>query len=166
MNLATVQDFIQQFGLYMQLMACLAYILNFRRVDTFVSLCVGILLLTPSQFLFERYLLELAIEPTNKEMVRNLWYIGFAISDMVFVAIVALIAHFQNLKFDFTSKILAFSFLGMAWIQLFRYVDRIVIETDMLGEFYRASIPAINISVTIVIVVFTLGMIAADGARK
>ena len=166
MSLDSIQDFIQQFGLYMQVMAVLAYIMNFRRIDTFVYLWVGILLITPSQYVYELYLLELAIQPENQALVRNIWYIGFAISDMVLVAIVALIARAQKLKFDFASNILAFSFISMAWVQLVRYVDHIMIETDVLGQFYSASIPTIHIMVTIVIVVFTLVMIAADGSRS
>lgn len=165
MSLDNIQDFIQQFGLYMQVMACLAYMMNFRRADTFVYLCVGILLLTPAQYLFEQYLLDLAVYPENQAMVRNLWYVGFALSDMVFIVVVALIARAQKLQFDLASKILAFSFISMAWIQLIRYVDRIMMETDVLGQFYSTSIPSINIMVTIVIVVFSLGMIAADGSR-
>ncbi|WP_100656924.1 hypothetical protein [Alteromonas flava] len=165
MDIFVVRDFIQQFGLYLQVMACLAYILNFRRADTFVYLCVGILLLTPAHYVYEQYLLELAILPENQAFVRNAWYIGFAITDIAFVAIVVLLARKAQLKFDFASKVLAYSFVSLAFIQLFRYVDRIVLETDMLGWFYRTSVPTINSGVTLLIVVFTLGMIAADGRR-
>ncbi|MDM7861138.1 hypothetical protein QTP81_11065 [Alteromonas sp. ASW11-36] len=151
MDLDSIKDYIQEYGLYIQLFACMAYILKFRAADTFVYMCIGILLLSPLHILYQNQLLALAQNEEYRGLVRNLWYFGFALTDIMMVLIVIGLSKRDNLKFDTASKVMAGAFITMAVIQILGYIDQVVTETDYLADFYMTSIPLINIGVTIVI---------------
>lgn len=157
MDIVLLREYIQHYGLYMQLAACLAYIWRFKTADAFVYMCVGILLLTPLHVVYENYLLALSENEDMRTLVRNLWYFGFALTDIMLVAIVIHLTKKEHIKLNLTTKALMASFLLMALIQIAGYVDQVVINTDYLANFYMASIPIINIGVTIIIVSFSAG---------
>lgn len=165
MDIIQLRDSIQHYELYMQLIACMAYIIRFRTADTFVYMCVGILVLTPIHIVYEKQLLELATDPEYRALVRNIWYIGYALTNVLLVTAVVLISKKEGLKFDYASRLMATSFLTLAVIQVVRYIDRIVIETDLLGVAYSIAIPTINLGVTFTIIFASIAAIVVGAAR-
>lgn len=165
MDIIQIRDSIQHYELYMQLTACMAYIIRFRTADTFVYLCVGVLVLTPIHIVYEKQLLELATNPDYRALVRNIWYIGYALTDVLLVVSVVYIAKKEKLKFDYASRLMAISFLALATVQVVRYIDRIILETDVLGAAYSIAIPTINIGVTFTIIFASLAAIAVGTVR-
>lgn len=151
MDIDLVKDYIQEYGLYIQLFACMAYVAKFKAADSFVVMVVGILLLGPAHLLYQNLLLDLAQLEQNRVMVRNLWYFGFAATDIMMVFIVYGLCTRWKLKFDVASKLMAGAFVTMAMIQVIGYIDQVITETNYLADFYMTSIPLINIGVTIVI---------------
>ena len=162
MDLDSIKDHIQQYGLYIQLIACLAYIWRFKTADAFVYMCVGILVLTPLHVVYETKLLALSENEEMRSLVRNLWYFGFAVTDIMLVAIVVHLTKKGKVQLDYPTKALMASFLLMAVIQFAGYVDQVVTNTDYLANFYMTSIPVINIGVTIIIASFSAGAFVAS----
>jgi len=162
MDLDSIKEQIQYYGLYIQLIACLAYIWRFKAADAFVYMCVGILILTPLHVVYENYLLALSENEAMRALVRNLWYFGFAVTDILLVAIVVHLTKKGQVTLNLTTKALMASFLLMALIQVAGYIDQVVINTDYLADFYMTSIPMINIGVTIIIVSFAAGSFVAS----
>lgn len=97
-----------------------------------------------------------------RALVRNLWYFGFAVTDILLVAIVVHLTKKGQVTLNLTTKALMASFLLMALIQVAGYIDQVVINTDYLADFYMTSIPMINIGVTIIIVSFAAGSFVAS----
>lgn len=166
MDLELLRDYIQTYELYIQLSAFIAYVARFRTADTFVYMCVGILILMPLHFVYEKELLALAQQEEYRPLVRNLWYFGFGMTDILLVWTVAGIARKEKLKFDIASIIIAGCFILLAIIQLIGYVDHVITETHYFADFYMASIPIINVFVTSLIAVSSAAAIAASYAFK
>lgn len=162
MDIVLLREYIQHYGLYMQLIAFIAYIWRFKTVDAFVYMCIGILVMTPLHVVYENYLLALSENESMRTLVRNLWYFGFALTDVLLVTIVVLLTKKGQVKLDLTTKALMASFILMAFIQVAGYVDQVVINADYLANFYMTSIPIINIGVTIIIVSFAAGAFVAS----
>lgn len=166
MELNLIRDFIQHYGLYMQMVACLAYIWRFRVIDAFTYICAGILILTPLHVVYGKTLLELAQNEEMRGLVRNLWYLGFALTDVLLVVVIAHISKKERLKLDFPTKALMFIYLLLAAIQLIGYVDQVITKTDYLANFYMVSIPVINLIVTAIIVTASLGSITSSLVKR
>lgn len=87
-----------------------------------------------------------------KDLVRALWYLGFALSDwaLIFAALWA-IKRFSLTRHYGTDTILV-SYAIMGVLQITRYYDRYILETNALEYVYKNGIPAINTIITFVVV--------------
>lgn len=133
--------------------------MNFRVMNTFSVSVVGILLLTSVHFVFEKEMLELAKDESMQALVRNAWYLFFALTNALLIVIVTLYAKAKKLEFDIASKLLMYSFVALSLMQIARYLDRLVLESNVLGNLYSISIPSINITVTLLIFFYAFGSI-------
>jgi hypothetical protein len=146
-----IRDFIQTFGLYMQVCACVAYIFYTRKTSAFFYCTLAVILFTFIQYHLEKELLILAQNPQFEQLVYNAWYLGFAYIDAVFVILLIYVCKKQSLPVDNITRMILLSYVTLGCMQIARYVDRIIMESDSLGELYRIVIPTINISVTLLI---------------
>ena len=146
-----IRDFIQTFGLYMQVFACIAYIFYTRKISAFFYCAIAVILFTFIQYHLEKELLILAQNPNFEQVVYNAWYLGFAYLDAVFVILVIYICRKSALPIDNVTRMILLSYFTLGFMQIARYVDRIIMESNSLGEIYSIVIPTINISVTLLI---------------
>lgn len=151
-----IRDFIQTFGLYMQVIACIAYILCNRKTSAFLYCLLAVLLFTFFQYLLEKELLNLAKKPQFEQLVYNAWYIGFAYLDAVFVILVVYVCKKKSLAIGNITRMILISYVTLGCMQIARYLDRIILETDKLGELYSIVVPTINISVTLLVCGYSL----------
>jgi len=146
-----IRDFIQTFGLYMQIFACIAYILYTRKASAFFYCVLAIIIFTGIQYLLEKELLNLAKNPEYEQLVYNAWYLGFAYADAVFVIAVLYVCKKQSLEIGNITRMILISYVALGVMQIARYFDRIILETNSLGELYSVVVPTINISVTLLV---------------
>lgn len=146
-----IREFIQTFGLYMQVFACIAYIFYTRKSSAFFYCTLAVLLFTFIQFHLEKELLILAQNPQFEQVVYNAWYLGFAYIDAVFVILVIYVCRKNALPIGNITRMILLSYVTLGCMQIARYIDRIIMESNTLGELYSIVIPTINISVTLLI---------------
>ena len=154
-----IRDFIQTFGLYMQVFACIAYILYTRKTSAFFYCLIAIILFTGIQYVLEKELLSLAQNPNYEQLVYNAWYLGFAYADALFVISVIFVCRKNAFLIDNTTRMILISYVTLGAMQVARYFDRIILETNSLGEMYSIVVPTINLSVTLLVcanVIFVL----------
>ncbi|WP_027671622.1 hypothetical protein [Rheinheimera baltica] len=84
------------------------------------------------------------------------WYGGFAFVDCV--ALYFLFKFHKLLKQNVSSvaHLVGFSFLLFTMLQSIRFIDRYVLETDMLSAVYRNTVPALNLILIPLIMYFWL----------
>jgi hypothetical protein len=146
-----IRDFIQTFGLYMQVFACIVYILYTRKTTAFFYCLIAIIISTGIQYVLEKELLSLAQNPKFEQVVYNAWYLGFAYADAVFVIAVIYICKKKALRIDNTTRMILISYVTLGAMQVARYFDRIILESNTLGELYSLVVPTINVSVTLLV---------------
>lgn len=148
-DISLLRDFIQTYGLYMQIVAFIAYIIYAKTTSAFFYCLLLAIIFTPIHFLLEKELLILGQNPQYEQIVYNGWYLGFACTDSFFVILAVYICHKKALLVNSSSRMIIISYFCLGLLQVARYFDRIILEADKLGEVYSILVPTINIGVTI-----------------
>lgn len=102
-------------------------------------------------------LITLAVTPVlyeltyiDKVLARQVWYMTFsfiALSEMIAIGYIH--TRFNLHKSDL-AKFVMFALVGSIFINIIRYFDRLVLETDMLSEMYRYGLMSLKIFVLVV----------------
>jgi hypothetical protein len=87
-----------------------------------------------------------------RELVGALWYLGFASSDWALIFLILWSVKKFSLSKCYCTDTILFAYAFMGIMQISRYCDRYILETDVLGFLYRNGIPAINSIITIVVI--------------
>jgi hypothetical protein len=156
MVLFELLDLIQRYSLCISVVSLLVYLVVIAKRDAFViALSASCVLSIFHQYL-DYTLMKMAESEANIEFVRNAWYMSFALSDFMYVFVVYYITDKLNLKQCKVTTFILTSYIVMGFIQLFRYADRILMETDLLGGVYQHMIPTINIAMLVAISYFVV----------
>ncbi|WP_414827784.1 hypothetical protein [Alteromonas sp. H39] len=129
--------------------ALLLHVLTVRRLTAFSFVIVGVLLLDFLHVGFEFFLKSHFHEPAFSTLVYYSWYLGFALSDFAFVAVIATICKNANLKLDIASKVILSLYVVLGAIQLFSLVERLVVNSKFAYYFYTQSIPILNFIIAV-----------------
>lgn len=101
------------------------------------------------QICWEIYVGALFGVPELKHEVRALWHFGFAFTNWLMVLSCLFVIRKFDLKSAYTSIAVMSIYAVLGMLQLARYCDRFMLETDVLGYVYRNGIPAANTIITI-----------------
>ncbi len=148
-DLVLIRDFIQTYGLYLQLIALIAYVIYVRKNDAFFYSLSLVIVFSFVHYMLEKELMILGQNPQFERLVYNAWYLGFAYTDAVLVILLIYITHKKKLKIDSASRMIMISYVSLGVMQILRYLDRIILEADKLGAIYSIVVPTINISITV-----------------
>jgi hypothetical protein len=148
-DISLIRDFIQTYGLYMQIFAFIAYSIYAKTTSAFFYCLLLVIIFTPIHFYLEKELLILGQIPKYEQFVYNGWYLGFAYTDAMLVILAVYICRKKALFIDSASRMIMISYFCLGVIQVIRYLDRIILESDSLGEIYGILVPTINIGVTL-----------------
>ena len=74
----------------------------------------------------------------------HMWYIGFSVTDFAFFFILKKCHEWLNLRMHKIAYTAAGCLIARGFIQILRYGDREVFETDWLAYVYQLTIPLIN----------------------
>ena len=97
------------------------------------------------------------------DFIRVAWYLGFSATYLIHVVGCALYCSAKKMVRDKSSSIILLAFFVAAILQLSRYVDRFIFETNLIGPLYTNGIPAINSICTIVIIMYVAAKYLTHG---
>ncbi|UML92124.1 hypothetical protein [Shewanella xiamenensis] len=91
----------------------------------------------------------LLMEVEDKRIARTLWYLTWVVIDIACIALI-LLTHkqFQLAVSKFTLMV-STTYLALMIVQGARYIDRMVLKTDLLSTFYMYAVPVLNIGVMV-----------------
>jgi hypothetical protein len=91
------------------------------------------------------FVMDLAI--SNRALGASLWYVTWAFIEVICIWFIYKIHSAYQLPASKLTRYIMFCFLSLCALQLMRYADRVVFETDLLLAIYKYVIVSINISV-------------------
>lgn len=158
-------DYLLSFSKFAQLSdiaVLIIYQFIVQRRTAFSFVLLFMCLLGVLHIFWEMYLHSLLEDSGSKEMVRHLWYAGFAISDFIFVMACVWTCNRLCMLRDRSCNLILIAYTIFGFIQMARYFDRVVIGTDLLGGVYSNLIPAINLGVSSVAIFYLIKTIALE----
>lgn len=87
-------------------------------------------------------------DPSTLALGSVIWYLGFAVLDFLFVFFIALICRKLKLQRHVLSDFILVVFFTMGYIQIARYCDRYILETNLASDLYTYSILSFNTMLT------------------
>lgn len=118
----------------------------FIRADK--SSLISLTVWTFAQLLMVRIAVDInAVE--DIETKRHLWYTTWIVFDAISIWLLLLIHQKLGIARSKLSTFIAVSFFSLLIIQAGRYIDRLVLDTNILGGLYKYCVPAIEVSVSL-----------------
>jgi hypothetical protein len=154
MDLYTLLDLIQSNCLAIVLISTLAYLIVIMKRDGFLVIIIMSCILSALHQFYDAALLSYAQKEENRELVRDLWYLGFASSNFMFVFIFYKVIDKLLIPHSAITCFFINCHVSLGFIQLIRYADRVLLKTDLLGNAYQLAIPAINLSMVIITMIY------------
>ncbi len=144
----TVGSFIVNIANYIWLITIMIILVGlFIRADksSLISLTVWIV----AELIMARIAPEIAALE-DKQFARTLWYVTWAVFDTVCVGLLFLIHVGFRITPSNYSKFICLSFLVLLSFQAARYLDRMILQADILVEVYKFGVPAVQLAVPLV----------------
>ena len=123
-----------------------------RRRTAFEAILFLSCLLTAFQVWFEIKVLGMSGDTLQLEY----WYFGFAITDFFHSVVCVAICKKSKLVMDKGTIALLLGFAAAGILQLARYADRIIFETNILAGVYHSGIPTINTMMMVAVISCTV----------
>jgi hypothetical protein len=139
---------IGEYLLLLNLMVLFISALVFPQRSAFVSILLLAVALQLLHMWYQPYLMDNLAKKLSKENIRTLWYMGFAVTDFLFVWLAVSYCNIKNMVRDKVSNFILIEVAVLGVIQMVRYADRVLIGSDVLGGFYKVAIPTLNFSLT------------------
>lgn len=155
-------EYLLNFSKYAQLSdfaVLLVYLLVVDRKTAFGVILLFSCVLGSLHIFWEVYMFNLLEDDSNGEIVRTLWYLGFSVSDFLFVILSVWLCNLLNLERDKVCNFILVTYLVLGFIQASRYLDRIIFGTDYLGLIYNNGIPALNLAISTAAIFYLLNVI-------
>lgn len=147
---------VERFSLSLVILALIIYLLCVRKVTAFAIIVSSSIVLDfiqqwmrlklQSLFHLTEYLFE----------INTAWYLGFALTNTLFVVLMMQVMKRVNLLRDRVSEFLIICYMFMTALQIIRYVDKLILNTDLIGFIYKTSITTTNVVVAIVVLLYSL----------
>lgn len=134
--------------------ALLLYVFIVRRLTAFSFVIVGVLLLDFLHVGYSIFLSSFSHDPTTKTFVFYAWYIGFAITDFLFVWALAAWCKNSGLKLDVASKVILAIYAVLGFLQIFRLIERVLVNSDLMSFIYSNGIPILNFCIAAILFSF------------
>lgn len=93
-------------------------------------------------------ILSASIDPAAK---RQLYYLFFALYEVIYVALIVKLHMMRDCVFARYSRFVCFLSAAMATLLMARYVDRVILEADLLRNVFKYCVAGINVATLLVI---------------
>jgi hypothetical protein len=140
--------------LLLNMVALFVSALAFPQRSAFVSILLLAVALQLLHMWYQPYLMNELSKILSKDEVRLLWYMGFAVTDFLFVWLAVSYCNIKNMVRDRASNFILITVAALGVIQMVRYADRVLIATNIFGGIYKVAIPALNFSVTFIVIAY------------
>ena len=140
--------------LLLNIVALFISALAFPQRSAFVSILLLVVALQLLHMWYQPYLMNELSRTLTKDDVRLLWYMGFAVTDFLFVWLAVIYCSFKDMMRDRVSNFILINVATLGVVQMVRYADRVLIGTDLLGPAYKLAIPALNFSVSFMAIAY------------
>ena len=158
MTLYEILDLIQAHTFRAAFLSLLLYTIYFSRRDSFtITLCVMCVLIMVHMVLDD--LMMNMFEQGYEEFVKYAWYLFFASTDFALVFLCYYLIDKYRIPMQKASALILLAYICLGFVQVARFADRLVFNTDVLGGLYTSLIPAINGCLTVSILVYSIGAV-------
>lgn len=135
----------------LNLVALLVYVLVVRQITVFSFVLVGVMVIEVLHQGISFYLQSFYGDPSVVEIVFASWYLGYAATDFLFYGLTMHLARTYRFPLDPISNVVMKAFLIMGVMQIVRYVERLITDSDLMGAIYSNSIVLINMIISIML---------------
>ncbi len=131
--------------------ALLLYVFIVRRLTAFSFVIVGVLILDFLHVGYSIFLTSFFQDPSSETFVFYAWYLGFAITDFLFVWLLVSWCRNSGLRLDIGSKLILAIYAVLGVLQCFRLVERLIVNSDLMRFVYTNGIPILNIAIAVIL---------------
>lgn len=148
LNISIIINFIAASNFLLCLGAACCYLAITRKATEFAFVSFGVVILDVIHQAM-RYELKKYFDCQEcLEVVNALWFMGYALTDLILILILNTIFSKYRLLKDKASSYVIYCYMLMALIQIATYIERIYTDAEMFMYLYQVAIPIINISIT------------------
>lgn len=158
-------DFIAKYTLTLNVLALLVFTIatltfrGFKPKFHFTSYSLVMVLVITLDVIHRQ--IEAAVMPLfgveeYKSIIGVLWYMSFAITDLILVAVAAFAIRKFDLFRDRASAILLFAYMFLACVQMFTFFDTSIAKAYILYDFYPTLVVSSNVFVSVVACCYAL----------
>jgi hypothetical protein len=147
---------IESLSLGIIIFSLIVYVSCVRKVTAFIVIISSVVILDIFQQWYRSELKKLFYLEDYLFEINTAWYLGFSITNTIFIVIVVWCLSRGNLLRDRVSEFVIIAYLFMTALQIIRYLDKTVFDTDLVGFIYRTSITTTNVVLSLVILVYVL----------
>lgn len=131
--------------------ALLLYVFIVRRLTAFSFVIVGVLLLDFLHVGYSIFLTSFFQDPSSETFVFYAWYLGFAVTDFLFVWLLVSWCKNSGLQLDIGSKLIIAIYAVLGVLQCFRLIERLIINSELMGFIYTNAIPILNFTIAVIL---------------
>lgn len=157
---------IESFSLGIIILSLIIYIACVRKVTAFLIIISSAVVLDGFQQWF-RLELQKTFHLTDYLFeINTAWYLGFALTNTIFIVFVVWLLSRANLLRDRVSEFVLIAYMFMTALQIVRYLDKVVFDLDLVGFFYRTSITTTNVVLSLIILMYSLKVLTRSILKR
>jgi hypothetical protein len=84
------------------------------------------------------------------------WYMGFVSFDTLGIYVIYKIHKIFNINYQFIARMIMLQLFVLGQLQLLRYTERLIFDSDYLMALYKSGVIGINITTALVALIFAL----------
>ena len=153
------------FAALLFLAALLVYAITVKRLTVFSFVLLGLTLLEVIHLGIEHYFWYIYTSYSDYGVIQFLWYAGFAATDILFVYFLVQISRTLKVPLDWVSSFVMYVYLILGIVQVARYFDRFIFETNYLVTMYTDGIPIVNMVLSTVVFGFVIFEVIRNAIR-
>lgn len=131
--------------------ALMLYMLSVRKLTVFSFIFLGTLVLEALHTGIEFYLQSVGALQNYSLFGFLAWYLTFGLSDMAFGLLIIAAARRMALPLSRVCKLLIGLFLLLGFLQIFTMIERLTLQTVVVGEIYPLVIFAVNTAISVIL---------------
>ena len=144
------------------LAALFLYLFTVRKVTSFSFVFVGILVLEALHIGIQFALASLVHTPELVPFVYYTWYLSYGLTDFFFVGVVFYLCRRSETELEFVSKLLLWIYLSLGVLQVVRLIERLTINSDIVGWLYTSGVPIVNFGIALILLGYVIKVIATN----
>ncbi|MEW9796583.1 hypothetical protein [Alteromonas sp. CYL-A6] len=148
------------------ILVLILYSLIGRKISDIAILIVALFVLEGIHLGWELVLIPKIESGEDWELVLFLWYFGFAVTDFLMIGAVVKSCRVLRVELSKASKIVLYLHGVMGTLQIIRYLERAITDTDIFADVYSGGIQSMNAVVSALLVLSLIQLYVAERKNK